>query len=416
MGKKNKKKILKRKNKVMKKENNMLRETILQKEKIIADKSTYLSNMSHDIRTCINGIIGMTGIALNNCDNAGKMYDCLKKIDNSSQYLISLVNDILDMGRIENEKMLINHEPIDIRQIINHCSMVTEGLLAQRKVELIREFGNFKNPMLIGDELHLNQILINILGNSVKFTPDGGKIYFQVKEIPGGTNITRYHFEIEDTGIGMEQSFLSRIWEPFTQGNGKHFNKQIGSGLGLTITKKLVDLMEGVITVESTQGIGTRFTIDIEFDIDPDVQKTEIMQISERNLSGMKILLAEDNELNMEIAKTILEAESIKVTTAENGEIAVNIFSNSTENSFDAILMDIRMPQMDGLSATKVIRSLSRKDAKTIPIIAMTADAYDEDIHRTKEIGMNAHLTKPIQQERLFQTLSKFYSVSQTQK
>lgn len=174
--------------------------------------------------------------------------------------------------------------------------------------------------------------------------------------------------------------------------------------------------MEGVITVESTQGIGTRFTIDIEFDIDPDVQKTEIMQISERNLSGMKILLAEDNELNMEIAKTILEAESIKVTTAENGEIAVNIFSNSTENSFDAILMDIRMPQMDGLSATKVIRSLSRKDAKTIPIIAMTADAYDEDIHRTKEIGMNAHLTKPIQQERLFQTLSKFYSVSQTQK
>lgn len=279
---------------------------------------------------------------------------------------------------------------------------------------LVREFAVFKHPMLIGDELHLSQILINILGNAVKFTPDRGKIYFQVKEISDETGKALYRFEIEDTGIGMEPSFLNKIWEPFIQENGRNRSEHKGTGLGMAITKKLVDLMGGIITVESKLGVGSRFIVEITFDIDLNTQETEIVRKSKFSLCGMKVLLVEDNELNMEIAKTILEDEGIDVTTAENGQFAVNIFNNHPENTFDAILMDIRMPVMDGLSATKTIRELPRMDAATVPIIAMTADAYNEDMRKTADAGMNAHLTKPIQQDQLFQTLRNFYVVNYT--
>lgn len=409
MGKKNKKKILKQRNAALQKENNLLKEAILQAENAIETKSAYLSHMSHDIRTSINGIIGMTSIAIKSFEDKDKMLDCLKKVDSSSQYLISLVNDILDMSRIESGKMSVNHESIDIRKVIDSCALITEGLLAQRNVELVREFAVFKHPLLIGDELHLSQILINILGNAVKFTPDRGKIYFQVKEKSVKDGKTVYHFEIEDTGIGMEPSFLNKIWEPFIQENSGNRSSHKGTGLGMAITKKLVDLMSGIITVESKMGIGSKFVVEIAFDIDLNTQETEITQESEVNLNGMKVLLVEDNGLNMEIAKTILEDEGIDVTTAENGQLAVNIFNNCPECMFDAILMDIRMPIMDGLDAAKTIRELPKTDAKTIPIIAMTADAYDEDMRKTVDAGMNAHLTKPIQQNQLFQTLRNFY-------
>ena len=413
MGKKNKKKILKKRNLVLRKENDLLKESILQAEHTVENKSAYLSHMSHDIRTSINGIIGLTGIAIKNFDDKDKMLDCLKKIDNSSQYLFSLVNDILDISRIESGKMSANHEPLDIRRVIDRCALITEGLLTQKNVELIKEFSTFENPILIGDELHLCQILINILGNAVKFTPNGGRIYFQVKECFQQSGKSLYCFEIEDTGIGMEPSFLNKIWEPFMQGNYRSHNQPKGTGLGMAITRRLVDLMGGMITVESKLGIGSKFTVEIPFDIDCNTHKTEIVQKSNASLNGMKVLLAEDNEINMEIAKTILEDEGIDVTTAENGQFAVNIFNNLSENSFDAILMDIRMPVMDGLSAAKAIRELPRKDAATVPIIAMTADAYDEDVQKTATAGMDAHLTKPIQQEKLFRVLRYFYSHEQ---
>lgn len=356
MKKKKKRKLLKQRYAALQKENAVLKESILQAERTIETKSTYLSHMSHDIRTSINGIIGMTSIAVKNFNDKEKMLDCLKKADKSSRYLISLVNDILDISRIESGKMSMNHEPIDIRKIIDSCSLIAEGLLVQREVTLVREFSLFRHPMLIGDELHLSQILINILGNAVKFTPDGGKIFFQVKETSHQEDRTVYRFEIEDTGIGMEPAFLCRIWEPFLQEHNGKASEPKGTGLGMAITKKLVDLMDGRITVESRPGVGSRFTVEIAFEIDRHAQ--EPAQEPRASLNGMKILLAEDNELNIEIAKTILEEEGIHVTTAENGQFAVNIFHNCPEGTFDAILMDIRMPDMDGLSATRTIRGL----------------------------------------------------------
>lgn len=409
MKKKKQIKKLKQKNAALQEELRLLEEKAAQAENANKTKTAFLSHMSHDIRTPMNGIIGMTGIAIKNFDDKDRVLDCLKKIDSSSEHLISLLNDILDMSRIESGKVAINHERMDIRDVVEHCALITESLLVHRKVELVREIAAFKNPILLGDELHLRQILINILSNAVKFTPDGGKIYFQVKEISEDDGKTVYHFEIEDTGIGMKPSFVKKIWESFSQENTGNCSHQKGTGLGMAITKKLVDLMNGTITVESEQGVGSRFAVEISFDIISSYDKEpETVPESDGDLKGWKVLLVEDNEINMEIAKLMLEDEQIEVTTAENGQLAVNIFNNRPENSFHAILMDVRMPVMDGLSATKTIRALSRKDAQTVPIIAMTADAYDEDIRKTQKAGMNAHLTKPIRQNELYEALRKF--------
>ena len=407
--KKKQMKSLKQKNTILLEEKRLLEEKVLQAENANKTKTAFLSHMSHDIRTPMNGIIGMTGIAIKNFDDKDRVMDCLKKIDRSSEHLISLLNDILDMSRIESGKVALNHEVMDIREVVEHCTLITESLLVHRKIELVREIAAFKNPMLLGDELHLRQILINILGNAVKFTPDGGKIYFQVREISEGNGKAVYHFEIEDTGIGMKQSFVEKIWESFSQENTGNYSNQKGTGLGMAITKKLVDLMQGTITVESEQGVGSRFVIEISFDLVSNYYKQpKTVQQSDIDLKGWKILLVEDNEINMEIAKIMLEDEYIDVTTAENGQLAVNIFNNSPQNMFDAILMDIRMPVMGGLSATKTIRALPRRDAATVPIIAMTANAYAEDIRRTRKAGMTAHLTKPIRQNELYETLRNF--------
>ena len=406
-------KKLKRENAVLREENQLLKEAVLQAENASKTKSAFLSHMSHDIRTPMNGIIGMTSIALKNSEDRERVFDCLKKIDSSSKHLVSLINDILDMGRIESGRMVINHEPLDMQEVINSCAFIAESLLSDRKVDFVRGFGVFKHPVLLGDELHLRQILINILGNAIKFTPDGGKIYFQVKEISSEYGKTVYHFEIEDTGIGMKPDFLKRIWDSFTQENSGSCSGEKGTGLGMAITKKLVDLMGGVIKVESELGVGSKFVVEMTFDIGiGEKRKVEIIQEPEISLDGMKVLLVEDIETNMEIAKIMLEDAGIDVTTAENGQIAVNIFNNSPAGAFDAILMDLRMPVMDGLAATKTMRALPRTDAATVPIIAMTADAYEEDVRKTKDTGMNAHLAKPINQEELLQTLKNFYKAT----
>ena len=364
--------------------------------------------MSHDIRTPLTGIIGMTDIAIKNFDDKEKALGCLQKIDSSSKHLLDLINDILDMSRIESGKMAINHEPMDMREIVNSCAFIAEGLLTQRNVEFVRGFGIFRHPILVGDELHLRQVLINIFGNAIKFTPDGGKIFFHAREFSEECGRAVYHFEIEDTGIGMKADFLETIWDSFTQEDTGNCNGQKGTGLGMAITRKLVDLMGGTIKVESELGVGSKFSLEVSFDIGEKQRITQTVKKSETVLKGMKILLVEDNELNMEIAKTILEDEGIHVITAENGKIAVNIFNNCPENTFDALLMDVRMPVMDGLTAAKTIRTLPRIDAATVPIIAMTADAYDEDMQRTAEAGMDAHLIKPVNQKELMQTLKAF--------
>lgn len=396
-------------NRILMDTNKKLEEAVKQAECSSQSKSVFVSHMSHDIRTPLSGIIGMTDIAIKNINNQERVLDCLKKIDGSSRHLLSLVNDVLDMSRIESGKTTVNYEKMNMSRIIEDCSLVIDGLLVSRNVELVKEFDFFSHPMLIGDELHLRQVLINILGNAVKFTPDGGKIYFRVKEASHAHGRAVYRFEIEDTGIGMTPSFLETIWEPFTQENGGFRIGQRGTGLGMAITRKFVDLMGGTITVESEAGVGSCFCAVIGFDIDSSAGETDdIKEEKPICLNGMNVLLVEDVELNMEIAQVLLEEAGIKVTGAGNGQLAVDIFKQYPEGTFDAILMDIRMPVMDGLAATKTIRTLPRADAADIPIIAMTAAVYEEDIRKALDAGMNAYLAKPINQEELFRTLSRY--------
>lgn len=390
--------------------NRILKEAAEEAHSANRAKSEFLSHMSHDIRTPINGIMGMTEIALKNVSDAARVEDCLDKISNSSQHLLSLINDVLDMSRIESGKVTANSAPMNMIATIDECASIIGGQLLDRDLELIREFDNFAHPDIIGDELHLRQILINILGNAVKFTPDGGKIYFRVRETGSADGRAHFHFEIEDTGIGMKPEFLQHIWEPFAQEDGGNRTNYKGTGLGMAITRQFVDMMGGTITVESQLHEGSKFVIEFSFDIDQHTAAVaETPEETELHLEGMRVMLVEDNEINMEIAQFMLEDVGITVTCVENGRLALELFQSHAAGSFDVILMDIMMPVMNGLDATRAIRALDRPDAKTIPIVAMTANAYEDDIRRAREAGMNGHLAKPIDTDLLYRTLSELY-------
>lgn len=395
--------------------NQMLKAAVNQANSANQAKSDFLSHMSHDIRTPINGIMGMTDIALKNIGNQEKILDCLNKISGSSQHLLGLINDVLDMSRIESGKTKVNHEGFDIRTCIENCVSIIGGQLSTRNIELIREIDDFEHPLLIGDELHLRQVFINILGNSVKFTLDGGKIYFCATEKEHTEDKALYRFELRDTGIGMKEEFLPHLFEAFAQEDDGMRTTYKGTGLGMAITKKFIDLMGGTVQVESKLNVGTTFIIEMWIDIDKDAKLNEAKSDAHIDLEGIRILLVEDIELNLEIAKTILEEEGAVITPAMNGQEAVDTFVDHPAGTFDVVLMDIMMPVMDGITATKTIRALEREDAKIIPIIAMTANAYEEDIRNTQAAGMNAHLSKPIDVELLLRTLSRFYPAPQKQ-
>ena len=375
-----------------------------------AAKTDFLSNMPHDIRTPINGIMGMTTIGLKSAaeGNWDRVTDCLSKIDGSSRHLLSLVNDVLDMSRIESGKTVANHEPFDLRELCDNCASIIGGQLTNRDVRLIREAGPFEHPAVIGDALHLRQIFINILGNSVKFTPDGGSITFRARETAAADGRAHYVFELEDTGIGMKPEFLPHLFEAFTQEDGGTRTTYKGTGLGMAITKQLVGILGGTIQVESTLGVGTRFVVEMDMDIDPNARAVQAEEQENLSIEGMRILLTEDNELNREIAMEILEDAGAIVTEAENGQVALETFTEAEAGQFDAILMDVMMPVLGGYDATKAIRRSGKADAATIPIIAMTANAFDEDIRKALDSGMNAHLAKPIDVNMLIKTLSNF--------
>ena len=370
-------------------------------------KSDFLSNMSHDIRTPINGIIGMTTIAKGVHGNPEKTKECLEKIEGASSHLLSLVNDVLDMTRIERGKTKIDANPIDIRTVFDNCSSIIKGQIAERDLELKINI-DCKHPRVFGDELHLRQILINILGNSVKFTKDGGTIYFSCKEKEVDGENVLLCFEIEDTGIGMTPEFLEKIFEPFSQDKGGARSEYKGTGLGMAITKQLTDLMNGTIEVESKPDKGSKFTVNIPFVINPNEEKEKPFMVGGKDITGVKLLLVEDNELNMEIAYELLENAGASITEATDGMQALNLFKDNASGTFDAILMDVMMPVMNGLDATKAIRALDRDDAKTIPILAMTANAFDSDIKATKDAGMNAHLSKPINIDEVIKTIAYY--------
>lgn len=379
-------------------------------------KTDFLSHMSHDIRTPINGIMGMTDIALKNIGNDDRILDCLQKISGSSKHLLGLVNDVLDMSRIESGKTKANHESFNMRICIDNCISIIEGQLEERTIELVQETDNLKHIFLIGDELHLRQVFINILGNSVKFTPDGGKIYFRAMEKECADEKALFRFELEDTGIGMKKEFLPHLFEAFSQEDGGTRTSYKGTGLGMSITKKFIDIMGGKIEVKSEPNVGTEFVIEIWIDIDQNAREDNSNTDFHINLTGMHALIVEDIELNLEIAQCILEDEGVIVTPAMNGQEAVEAFKNNPEETFDVIIMDIMMPVMDGITATKTIRALERPDAKKIPIIAMTANAYEDDIQKTHEAGMNAHLSKPIDADMLLKMLASFYTAPEHKK
>jgi signal transduction histidine kinase/CheY-like chemotaxis protein len=384
--------------------NRLLAESAQRAEQANQAKSAFLSRMSHDIRTPINGIMGMTAIANKHTDDPARIQDCLNKIDSSSQHLLSLVNDVLDMSRIESGKTSLSLGPFDLRTCLENCASILEGQLTNRQITLVRTFAEFPQPHVIGDELHLRQVLINILGNAVKFTLDGGNIYFRAWQLEGNL----YHFEIEDTGIGMKEEYIPHIFEAFTQEETGSRSTYRGTGLGMAITKSFVDLMGGKIWVESQLNVGSTFFVEIPLEPDPEAASAAAAPSQDYDLSGMKVLLVEDNQLNLEIAQEILEEQGVSVTTAENGQQAVDQFLAAAPGTFDAVLMDVMMPVMDGLAATTIIRESGRGDAASVPILAMTANAFEDDIQKTRQAGMNAHLSKPIQPDILFATLAKY--------
>lgn len=369
-------------------------------------KSEFLTHMSHDIRTPINGIIGMTDIAMKNINNPERVRDCLDKVTSSTGHLLSLVNDVLDMSQIGSGKVQITNVSMDIRVLFDNCNSIIRGQLLNKKIQYDARCENIQHPFVFGDEFHLRQLLLNILDNAVKFTPDGGSITFLAEELGSDGQTANFQFRVQDTGIGMSREFQKHIFEQFSQENAGMRTDYKGTGLGMAITKELTDRMGGTIEVESKLKEGSAFTVLLQFEIDETAELEE--KSDEVDLSGMKVLLVEDNELNMEIVKVVLEEEQIVVTCAENGKVALDKFCESALYMYDAILMDVMMPVMDGLEAARAIRGLDREDAKTVPIIAMTANAYAEDAKKVKDAGMDVHLAKPVEPDMLYATLAQY--------
>lgn len=376
-------------------------------EKASTAKTDFLSRMSHDIRTPMNAIIGMTAIAKNDLDNKENVADCIDKIDSSSHFLLGLINDILDMIKIESKVIELHPEPYLISDFVNQLNTLIVPLCNQKNLTFNFEAQDVSIECVLLDKLRFNQIFFNLLSNAIKFTPDGGRIDFIVQHLEVTEKTIKKRFIVRDTGIGMSQEFLDHLFEPFSQESSAIAKESTGTGLGLAIVKNLVDLMGGTISVKSQKGHGTEFTVELEVEIcdAPTAEAMNKATVPEQCLKGRKILLCEDHPLNTQIAVKLLSIQGAEVTACENGLIGYERFKASDEFSYDAVLMDIRMPVMNGLNTAEAIRKTNRKDSALIPIVAMTANAYDEDIQKSLKAGMNAHLAKPIQPEKLYDTL-----------
>ena len=408
------------------------REKMIEVEKARAEKtskakSSFLSNMSHEIRTPMNAIIGIQNLALKDPDLTPGTRENLEKIGASANHLLGLINDILDMSRIESGRMVLKNEEFSFKEFLNQINIIISGQCQDKKLQYDCNIVSEVNDYYVGDDLKLKQILINILGNAVKFTNSPGNVTLIVEVLSEDNGICRMCFRMKDTGIGIDPDYIPKIFDTFTQEDESNTNKYGGSGLGMAITKNLVEMMNGEIHVESKKNVGSTFTVivpltisnksertktqdsekteDIENkgDIEKDLSKEQITQV----LLGKRILIAEDVDQNAEIIEDLLDIEDIKSVRARNGEEAVKIFSKSEKGLYSAILMDVRMPVMDGLQATREIRALDHPDAKSIPIIAMTANVFDEDVERSLEAGMDTHLSKPVEPDVLYETMAR---------
>ena len=381
-------------------------------------KTEFLQRMSHDIRTPINGICGMINVADHYADNMEKQTECRAKIKKTSHLLLELINEVLDMSKLESDEVVLEDIPFNLNSISEEILGVIEHMAAEQNIRIIWEEKEVTHWNLIGSPVHVKRILMNILSNAVKYNKENGYVYIGCREIPSKqTAMTTLEFVCRDTGIGMTEAFQKRIFEPFAQEHAGSRTKFAGTGLGMPITKKLVEKMGGTISFESKEGTGTTFVIRIPFQIDADMKdRTETEEKTETSIQGLHVLLTEDNELNMEIAEFVLQNEGAVVTKAWNGQKAVDIFRKSRPGEFDAILMDIMMPVMNGYEAAKMIRSLDREDAKVIPIIAMTANAFTEDKMRAKEAGMDEHIAKPVDGKLLVKVINELVKRDQREK
>ena len=378
-------------------------------------KTEFLQRMSHDIRTPINGICGMIDVADHYAEDMKKQTECRAKIKEASHLLLELINEVLDMSKLESDEVILEEIPFNLNSISEEILGVIEQMATEQNIRILWEEKEVTHWNLIGSPVHVKRILMNILSNAVKYNKENGYVYISCREIPSEqTAMTTLEFVCRDTGIGMTEAFQKRIFEPFAQEHAGSRTKFAGTGLGMPITKKLVEKMGGTISFESKEGIGTTFLIRIPFRIDTDRKdRTEAEEKTETSIQGLHVLLTEDNELNMEIAEFVLQNEGAVVTKAWNGQKAVDIFRKSRPGEFDAILMDIMMPVMNGYEAAKMIRSLDREDAKVIPIIAMTANAFTEDKMRAKEAGMDEHIAKPVDGKLLVKVINELVKHNQ---
>ena len=378
-------------------------------------KSTFLSNMSHDIRTPMNAIIGFATLALDDIRDGKKVQDYLSKILSSSKHLLGLINDILDMSRIESGKVVLEEQETDLVTTLQELQSIMEGQAKERKLKLHVDYSNLRDRHVYCDKTRLNQVMFNLLANAVKFTSEGGSIWLTMSQLEPTYEVEDraiYEIRVKDTGIGMDKEFIKHIFEPFERERTSTVSKIQGTGLGMAITKNIVDMMGGTIEVESQKGVGTEFIIRLELRLqaeagvaNEDGTKQHGHGEGGTEFAGKRLLLAEDNELNREIACMLLSKDGFVIDTAESGQEAVDLVAASAPDYYDLVLMDIQMPVMDGHEATRRIRNLKDKELAKVPVVAMTANAFDEDRKAAKECGMNGFISKPINMQEVVQAL-----------
>lgn len=388
-----------------------MKAAMLEARKANSAKTAFLSRMSHDIRTPLNGIIGLLDIDEHNPDNIELLKEHRAKARIAANHLMSLINDVLELNKLDDQNVTLAHEAFSLSKMAEDILTIGEMRATESGIRLIHENcdPNIKVPYVYGSPLHVRQIFLNIIGNAIKYNKPGGSVTCKIETVSLTEDTVTYRCTISDTGIGMSRDFIKHIFEPFSQEQHDARSFYQGTGLGMSIVKSLVDKMNGTLEIESEKGVGSKFTVTIPFEIADNADIADSEEFDEdADIHGIRILLAEDNSLNLEIAHTLLEEKGAVITEATDGRQAVKLFENNPPGSFDVILMDVMMPNMDGLEATRMIRSMSRQDAAEIPIIAMTANAFLEDIQRTRQAGMNAHLSKPLEIKTVISTILRF--------